>query len=207
VALVVLAFVAFVPACGDDDSAGPVSTTTSRPSTSLPATSVPTTTAPASTTTALSTDDRAFAVWPFVDSGTRYDDPVAAATGFAVELVGFDDPGVGPFQEGDSRSGEVEVRALADGGRVTTVLVRQLGPDGSWWVLGSTTANIQVAEPVPQSAIDHPLTVSGQSRAYEATVEVQIVVDGSTRGIRSSGGSDRIGAFALSFAARAAGAR
>jgi nucleoid-associated protein YgaU len=72
----------------------------------------------------------------------------AAATGFATELVGFTDPVVGEFQQGDARSGEVEVRAAADG-PVTTVLVRQVGSDDTWSVLGAATAQIVPTTPAP----------------------------------------------------------
>jgi hypothetical protein len=141
-------------------------------------------TAAPTTTIALSVDDRAFVVWPFPNSSVRYTDPVAAATSFAVELVGFVSPVVGTFREGDGRSGEVVVRPSATG-PMTTVLVRRFGSDGSWWVIGSVAANIEVTMPVPQSAIDDPLQMAGRSRAFEGTVSVDVVVDGSTARIGS----------------------
>jgi hypothetical protein len=165
----------FVPACGDDDDAA--TPTTAPATTTEPATT--TTTAPTTTTTGLSPTDQAFVVWPDPGGSLRYDDPVEAATGFATGLVGFTDPVVGPFMEGDSRSGEVEIRAIADG-PVTTVLVRKYGPDDAWWVLGSGTADIEVTDPLPQGAIDDPLQVSGRARAFEGTVQVTVVADGST---------------------------
>ncbi len=48
---------------------------------------------------------------------------MAAVRGFTEDLVGFTDPVYGEYQGGDSRSGEVEVRAAPDG-PVTTVFVR-----------------------------------------------------------------------------------
>ena len=92
-----------------------------------------------STSTSLPSADIATAVWPFVDSDTRYTDPVEAARGFATEFVGFKEPTVGPFQQGDSRSGEVEVRTKIS--TPTTVFVRLMSDD-TWWVLGSATADI-----------------------------------------------------------------
>lgn len=89
--------------------------------------SAPTESTPTSTTEA--TVDTSTAVWPFVSGTTRYTDPVSAARGFAADFVGFTDPVVGDFRQGDSRSGEVPVQAKASA-PVTTVLVRKLGD--SW---------------------------------------------------------------------------
>ena len=101
-----------------------------------------------------------------------------AARAFAVDFVGFADPVVGEFMQGDTRSGEVEVRPTADG-PVTTVIVRQLGTDGSWWALGSATADITVDVPGTGDAITSPVTVSGSARAFEGTVLVEVRQDGS----------------------------
>jgi hypothetical protein len=177
-----LSLVAVAPACGDDDNGS--SATTTAPSaastTTAPGSSstvAPTTAVP--TTTALSRTELALVVWPFSESTTRYDDPTDAARGFATELVGFEDPVVGPFLQGDNRSGEVEIRAN-ERGPVTTVFVRQFGPDDTWWVMGSATENIQIDDPQPQGAIDDPLQLSGRSRAFEAVVDVSVVADGRT---------------------------
>jgi hypothetical protein len=131
------------------------------------------------TTTALSRDELALVVWPFAQSSTRYDDPSEAVRAFATELVGFEDPIVGPFMQGDNRSGEIEVRAKEQG-PATTVFVRQFGADDTWWVMGSVTENITIDDPHPQGAVDNPLQLSGRSRAFEATVDVSVVADGNT---------------------------
>jgi hypothetical protein len=173
---------------GDDDEVATEGTTstTAAPTTTTPA---PTTTAPATTTSTPSTtasttttpvvvpDAYRTAVWPWYDDDLRYDDPVEAARGFAEDFIGFADPVVGEFQQGDSRSGEVEVRPVEDG-PVTTVLVRQVGDDDTWWVLGSATANIEVDLPTAMSAVDDPLLTEGRASAFEGTVEVEIRVDG-----------------------------
>ncbi len=121
--------------------------------------------------------DLVSAVWPWADSPIRYTDPVAAARGFAEDFVGFIDPILGPFQQGDSQSGEVELKPTEDGA-VTTVFVRQLGPNNSWFVLGSATESIVIDEPVALATIGHPLVVSGTALAFEGNVEVQLRVDG-----------------------------
>lgn len=118
------------------------------------------------------------AVWPFAAGTTRYTDPVEAARSFAVTYLGFVDPVIGGFQQGDSRSGEVAVQTSSNG-PVTTVIVRMLTPDNSWWVLGASTPNLQLQTPKTLGVITSPVTLSGQSTAFEATVNVQIRQDGT----------------------------
>ena len=166
-----------------DDGAVPTTTSSS----SSPSSSAATTSPPRVT-------DTATAVWPYAASGVRYHDPVAAARGFAVDFVGFTDPVVGAFMQGDARSGEVEVRPVADG-PATTVIVRQLGADDTWWVLGSATGDIEVDQPKTGASISSPVALTGRARAFEGTVAVEIREDGSTRPIGTgfvtgSGGPD-----------------
>ncbi len=153
---------------------------------------------PAATSVAPTTPpvDTSTAVWPFATSTTRYSDPVSAARGFAVDYVGFSDPVVGEFRQGDSRSGEVPVQAKATG-PVTTVLVRQLGD--SWWVLGATTPNIQLTSPAASATISSPVRLQGTSTAFEATVNAEVRADGSAQpvgtGIVTGGANGELGPF------------
>src|SRR5688572_23691794 len=117
------------------------------------------------------------AVWPLPDSETRYTDPVEAARGFAVDFVGFTDPVVDEFLVADSRSGEVEVRPTEDG-PTTIVFLRKLDDDEFWWVLGSASENVIVQRPTVRDTVDSPLTVSGQARAFEGNVTVELRADG-----------------------------
>lgn len=155
-----------------------LATTTSR----VPATATTATTAPASPGDGTSTGppstpvDASTAVWPS-ESGPVYTSPVAAARGFAVGFVGFRQPVVGSFRQGDARSGEIDVRATADG-FATTVLVCQLGGGGRWFVLGSITDNIQPSEPVPRTRVSSPLQVRGRSTAFEGDLSVEVRQDG-----------------------------
>ena len=112
-------------------------------------------------------------VWPPADGSITYDDPVAAATGFATELVGFTDPVVGDFQQGDNRSGEVAVRAMSNG-PVTTVRVRQVGSDDSWSVIGAATDQIRPTTPEPGATVSSPAQLGGTSTAFEGTVQVAV---------------------------------
>lgn len=162
--LLIAALSVVLAACGDDDddaSSGSTTTTTT------------TSTTTSTTTTTAVAPAAGQVVWPPADGSITYDDPVAAATGFATELVGFTDPVVGEFQQGDARSGEVEVRA-ASNGPVTTVLVRQLGDDGSWSVLGAATEQIVPTTPAPGAVITSPVQLGGTSTAFEGTVQVAV---------------------------------
>lgn len=188
-AAVIAALVVALVVSGDDEDGTATDPTTETPGTTEPGTT--TTTAPP-TTPAPAPVDTATAVFPDAASADRFDDPVAAARAFAVDFVGFTDPVVGDFLQGDSRSGEVEVRPRADG-PVTTVMVRQLGPDDSWWVLGAATANITVDTPAANAAITAPVTVTGSALAFEGTVGVEVRQDGTRQPIGTgfvTGGGD-----------------
>jgi hypothetical protein len=216
--MVVLALAAASVGCGDDDDVTS-DTSTSSTETSVTTDTTPSTdTGPSSSGTVATTapestappgGDLTTAVWPTEASGLSYDDPVAAAEGFAVDFVGFVDPVVGEFQQGDSRSGEVEVRPTADG-PVTTVLVRQLDASDSWWVLGAATANIQIESPSALEAISSPVPLRGTSTAFEATVQTEVRDDdGQTlgEGFVMGGSMGEMGPFdgELSFTAPATG--
>jgi hypothetical protein len=104
-------------------------------------------------------------------------------------------PIVGDFMAGDSRSGEVEVRAMADGA-VTTVFVRQLGADDSWWVLGSATAAMVVEQPSAGALVSSPATVSGQGRGFEGRIVVEVRQDGSAAPLGTAYGTAGSGGMA-----------
>jgi hypothetical protein len=188
VALIVISTA--LSACGDSDKPDTTPTSTST-----------TSTVPATTTTTTPLDPTAFAVWPTASSTTRYNTPVAAARGFATDLVGFVNPIVGAFRAGDARSGEVPVRARA-GGPVTTVLVRKIGTDNSWWVLGSATPNIDIVAPVANALITSPLQLRGSSTAFEATVNYALrqddVAKPLTEGFVMGGANGEMGPFSTS---------
>lgn len=207
---------------GDDDDVATGPSTTETTSTTTSTTSTTTTTAPTTTSTTAATsttvapppvltdEQVAQVVWPDPNTEIRFTDPMAAATSFAVDLVGFTDPVVGAFQQGDARSGEIEVRPLEDG-PVTTVLVRQVAADDSWWVIGAVTESIEVDEPAPGQAIDDPVRLTGRARAFEGTVGVRIVADGSAdpvgEGFVTGSGDGTLGPFDAEVRFDAGGAR
>lgn len=116
------------------------------------------------------------AVWPWGTSSTRFAEPVEAARAFATDFLGFTDPVMGAFAQGDSRSGEVEVRPRSNG-PVTTVLVRQ-GSGDSWWVIGAANEHITLEEPDVLDEIRSPVRLRGTALAFEGTVQVHIREDG-----------------------------
>jgi Immunoglobulin-like domain of bacterial spore germination len=181
---VIAALVAVVawPDDGDDTATTEPTTTVTMeaPTTAPSTTAAPTTTAPPTTapTTAPPAVDTTTAVFPSGAGAPRYDDPVAAARAFAVDLVGFTDPVVGPYRAGDIRSGEVAVRAKSTG-PATTVMVRRLGADGSWWVIGAATDNVTVTSPAAGDAIASPVSVTGSALAWEGNVNGEIRQDGT----------------------------
>jgi hypothetical protein len=187
-----LALVVWLANEADDTATEP--TTTEVPTTVAPTTAPPSSdTEPATTAPSVTVPvDASTAVFPDAASGTRFADPVDAARAFAVDFVGFTDPLIGEFMQGDARSGEVEVRPMANG-PATTVFVRQLGTDGTWWVLGSATANITADAPDAGDAITSPVTVSGTALAFEGNVAVEVRQDGRRSPLGSgfvTGGGD-----------------
>jgi hypothetical protein len=158
--------------------------TTSTPTTDTSPTTAAPTTSPPDTSQPPLPDPTRDAIWPWVDTETRYVDPVEAATGFAVDVLGFTDPIVGEFLAGDARSGEVEVRA-SEPGPITTIVVRQLTDDDSWWILAAVSENITVDEPRAGTEVTSPLVVAGTAAAFEGTVDVELRVDGTDEPILS----------------------
>lgn len=198
VALIVVAIGAFLLLDDDDDddasvatSSSPAPTTpstqpatsepvaTEPPATEPPATAAPTTEA---TTTTVPDDPTQSAIWPWSETDMRFDDPVEAATSYATDYLGFDEPIVGEFMQGDSRSGEVEI-AAGEVGPATVVFVRQLTDDDTWWILGSAAENIVLEEPETGNVVESPLALVGEAVAFEGTVEVEIRADGNAEPI------------------------
>ena len=191
-AVVVLLFAALVAAAvwitilmmqqaGGPGQNGP-GTTTAPETTTTPSSPGPSATPATPTPTASATDlpgtpplpaaEAATVIWPDPGGTLRYGTPEAAAVGFAEEFAGFTDPVYGEFMQGDARSGELEVRPV-EGGAVTTVLLRQLS-DGRWYAIGASSSEIRLEVPMAGDRIGSPVALSGSSRAFEATVNVEV---------------------------------
>lgn len=163
----------------DDDDVTAVDTTTSVVDSTTTTEAEDTTTTEAEETTTSTTDtgavtdaEAATVAWPDPFEGAGYGDPVDAASEFATEVLGFSDPVVGDLQEGDSRSGEVEVRAAEDG-PVTTVGVRQMSDD-RYYVLFAASSEVELLLPTAGSAIDTPLEVEGWGRGFEGQIAIRV---------------------------------
>ena len=163
VVLVALAAVVLIVVGVQDLSSPPTTSSTSTSSSTS-------TTAPESATW--------MAVWPTTTT-SNFTTPAAAARSFAVNVLGMTSPIVGTFRAGDARSGEQPLRATSIAPE-TTVLVRQLASDNSWWVLGASTANIVITQPTALATVHSPVVLAGRSTAFEAVVNVALHEDGRT---------------------------
>jgi len=149
---------------------------------STTSTSTSTSTSTTTTTTAVSAQP-VEAVWPFAATPARFTDPLTAAFSFAHDYLGMNQPLLSAFQRGDSRSGEFSLRASATG-PVTTVMVRQLTADNTWWVIGAACADIVLASPSALAAITSPVTLKGTSTAFASLAPVvRTTVMGGANGV------------------------
>ncbi|MGH2684340.1 MAG: Gmad2 immunoglobulin-like domain-containing protein [Actinomycetota bacterium] len=117
--------------------------------------------------------------------GSTFDDPLEVVDGFATEYLGMPAPlEIGRFQQGDPQSGEVELRRQRTPALVTRVLVRRLGNDGHWYVIGATADNIRVDEPTAGALVSSPIPLRGAASAFEGNVNVHVRDD--------AGGADEV---------------
>lgn len=155
--------------CGSDDDTSSDTT----------ATSSTTTTTEATTTTEPEGLEQP-AIWPAAD--VVFDTPEAAAEDFVNQVLGVP-PALGEFQQGDSRSGEIELRSPGEGGGTPVargvILMRQLGPDDGWFVIGVANDNASITTPESGATVAAgPLLVEGVARGFEANVNVRAFVAG-----------------------------
>lgn len=175
-AVVALVVGAVVLSSDDDpqvDTAGTPSTTTTSSTTTSTTTAEATTT----TTTAVTTVDPETTVFPDPLTSRRFESPEPLVHAFATELLGYSSPVLGELQQGDARSGEIDLRPRPDGA-VTTVLVRQM-EDSTWFVLGAVADSIQLTTPAPGATITSPTALAGAASAFEGTVDVRLYADGT----------------------------
>lgn len=165
-----VAVVALLSACGDGEEAtgGSTSTTTA-------------TTAPESTTTTAMAGLEQPAIWPAAD--VVFATPEAVAEDFVTQVLGVP-PVLGDFQQGDARSGEMDVFSPGEGDAGTAVvrgrlLLRQLGADDGWFVIGAVNENASITTPESAAEVPAgPLAVEGVARGFEANVVVTAFVAG-----------------------------
>lgn len=202
IAVTAIASIALV-GCGDSGESSSPDTTNVAGST---ANTTANTTATTNSTTA---DDEGLggpevrAVWPFDNSGDTYDDPVELVRSFASEYLGFTKLIVGEFEPGDDDdSGLVDIMSF-EGGTLTRVSVARPDADGGWVVLGAENENLIVESPSLREKISSPLTVSGDSTAFEGTVDVLIREDGRMdplgTGFATGGANGEMGPFSTTI--------
>jgi hypothetical protein len=176
----VAASVLVLAACGDDDdvteTGEPPSTTAAETTTTAEATS----TTGASTTTVPAGLEQP-AIWPAAD--VVFATPEEAAEDFVSTVLGVP-PTLGEFQQGDARSGEIEVFSPGEGGGANVtrglLLLRQLGPQSGWFVIAAVNENAAFTEPASGAEVPAgPLAVEGLARGFEANVVLTARVAGS----------------------------
>jgi hypothetical protein len=104
----------------------------------------------------------------------------AAAVTFLREL-GMRDPVASTYRKTGKVTAEVGLHPRAGEGdrkldKVTTVVGLHRYTNG-WLPTGAQAVDIEVDQPLPFSRIESPVTVSGQSVAYEGTVHVSVLQD------------------------------
>ena len=175
-AAAVVAIAIGVVALNDDDDEGVSSegTTTTESTTTTEGTTT-TTEGTTTTTTTFQGVDPDVPLYPDPTTSQRFSDPESAARAFA-GFVGYTEPVVGEFQQGDARSGEIELRSFAQGAP-TVVLLRQL-EDDAWYVIGVSTDSIRLTTPAIGDTLTSPQPLAGQAYAYEGNVQVRLYADG-----------------------------
>jgi hypothetical protein len=121
------------------------------------------------------------AIWPASD--VVFTTPEAAANDFVRKALGVP-PALGPFVEGDARSGEIEVFSPGEGDNgmkvvKSTLALRQLGPSAGWFVLSAVSDNASISMPAAMATVPPGgLTVEGDARGFEAAVRVSASLAG-----------------------------
>jgi hypothetical protein len=114
------------------------------------------------------------AVWPAPE--VVFDTPEQAAADFVGDYLDERPGGVlSEFRRGDSRSGEIDVEYIdevsGEGGVLSTLLMRQLGPNDGWFVLAGVNERVTITSPESGATIaPGPVTVEGIGQGQETTI-------------------------------------
>jgi hypothetical protein len=107
-------------------------------------------------------------------SGAESDTPVSAADATVRTLIGVT-PVLGEYRAGDSRSGEMIVFSPGETVPVerSLLLLRQLGPDDRWSVIGAINDAMSIEVPASGAVVPSGrITVTGRARGFEGLVVV-----------------------------------
>jgi hypothetical protein len=124
------------------------------------------------------------ALWPLADE--VFETPDEAARSFVGSVFKVP-PVFGEYRAGDSRSGEIDVLIGELPAVVrSTLLLRQLGPEDGWFVIGAVNPHMTIARPEARAVVPAgKLTVSGTARGFEAQVSITAYMAGDSRQIVS----------------------
>ncbi len=115
------------------------------------------------------------AIWPAPD--VVFATPEEAAEDFVSNVLGVP-PVLGAFQQGDTRSGEIEVISPGEDGGGTALVrgvlfLRQLEPTDGWYVIGAGSDGVSITSPATLAEVSATqLAVSGDGRGFEGTLNV-----------------------------------
>jgi Immunoglobulin-like domain of bacterial spore germination len=141
------------------------------------------------------------AIWPFASSNRTFATPEEAAKSFAVDYLGMTHARLGATND-ENGVKNVEVFPNDRGNTRTVVRVVEQPPRG-WVVFEARADEIQVDAPARNAPLTSPLSISGQSTAFEATVGVELRPFGSTTPVFTGnfmGGSNgQMGPFSTSI--------
>lgn len=170
--VLLLLVVVLVLASGDDDGAGTASSTTVEQTTTTEAEPASTTEPEETTTTTSAPGVGRFDVaFPSPESSRRFEAPQGAARSYATDVLGFEELVLSELLPADG-GGDVIVQPSEDG---PETVVHLLQTEDAWWVTGSDTADVSVAQPVPGTSLASPFETSGQALAFEGNVQVLVL--------------------------------
>lgn len=162
------------------------STTTDAPSSSETPTTEPTTSSEPTDSQAPSTSEpiqlEQLAIWP--SASEVFATPREVAEDYLLHVFGLP-PVIGEFMAGDSRSGEIEVFSPGDVETLRAILlVRQLGPNNGWFIIGTLNDNAVITNPAYGAEISvddaSSLVVEGMAEGFEASLTVYAYLAGSS---------------------------
>ncbi len=166
--------------CGDSSS-GP-SVTDSPTGTDVTTTATDTTepvdTGPPTTTEPVRLEQPA--LWPAASE--VFTSPTAVAEDYLLRVFGLP-PTIGEFMAGDARSGEIEVFSPGDVETLRAILLlRQLGPNNGWFIIGTLNDNAVITNPLYGAEISvddaSSLVVEGLAEGFEASLTVYAYIAG-----------------------------
>jgi len=132
---------------------------------------------------------------PWASPADAHETPEAAVAAFlkfatsdaAGGLFAVDDVAVGEYLSGDARSGEVPVEfvgtffdetASVQVPVVMTVIVRQAGPQDTWWVVAAATDGLTVAAPTADAVVEPAFDLDMTNDLIVNGVEVRLFAAG-----------------------------